>query len=53
MIERLEQYIIGMNDQLENAKKQVAGLEGALQFAKQLIEDLEKEEAEVAEEEPE
>lgn len=43
MKERLQSYIAGMQGQLESAKEQVAMLKGAIQFAQQLIEDLENE----------
>lgn len=43
MIERLQNYIAGMQGQLESAKEQAAMLKGAIKFAQQLIEDLENE----------
>lgn len=47
MKDKLEQYIIGMEIQLEDARKQAAMIEGAIQFAKQLLDDLSSEEGEV------
>jgi len=43
--ERITEYITGMESQLIEMQKQAHMLEGAIGFAKQLMDDLEKEEA--------
>ena len=46
MREKIENYIRGMEEQKENAERQAIMLEGALQFARQLLEDLDSDEEE-------
>jgi len=47
--DQLINYITGMRQQLSDAEKNAHMIEGALQFAQQLLDDLEKEETEVCE----